>query len=341
MREGVVETFRAGGIVELVDSMVEGAAGMGSDVLVVDGRRSVTGAQVAELLAGVPAGFVASGMARGELALVGVRPGFDALVVVLGVARAGGRLAFVDPGADPAAARRRLEVDPPAWVVAEGLLYLATAPTPLRGYLRRRGFALPSLGRIDARHVRVGRRLPGMPRARSLAQLADAGGTAREALPELDPAAVVVEGAAGAQSARQLVDGIVELLDLVGGVGDDAILLGSDLRTLAIGISSGRPVHVATTTGRCDRFLDEVERSGATHVLALPVDPERLVRYCEGRGRRLPDTLRVIVLPADPEADAAVTAVVEQLRSHGPPELRVLAEGRPDATAPARLDRHE
>ncbi len=122
----------------------------------------------------IAAGLRAAGLERGDRVLFSVRPGPDAVALALGIVGAGGTVVFADPGAGEALFRARAALAAPRWVAAESLLYLASSG-PLRPLARRRGLELAPYGRLvpDARHIRAGGWLPGVPRgALPLASLA-------------------------------------------------------------------------------------------------------------------------------------------------------------------------
>lgn len=113
----------------------------------------------------IATGLRAAGLTPGDRVLFSVRPGADAVALALGIVGAGGTVVFADPGAGEALFRARAQLAAPRWVAAESLLYLASAG-PLRPVARRRGLELAPYGRLvpDARHIRAGRWLPGVPR---------------------------------------------------------------------------------------------------------------------------------------------------------------------------------
>ncbi|QNO38084.1 acyl--CoA ligase [Protaetiibacter sp. SSC-01] len=113
----------------------------------------------------IAAGLADAGLAPGDRVLFSVRPGPDAVTLALGIVGAGGTVVFADPGAGEALFRARANLAAPRWVAAESLLYLASSG-PLRPLARRRGLELAPYGRLvpDARHLRAGRWLPGVPR---------------------------------------------------------------------------------------------------------------------------------------------------------------------------------
>ncbi|PZQ90878.1 MAG: long-chain fatty acid--CoA ligase [Leifsonia xyli] len=112
----------------------------------------------------IAAGLRDAGLAPGDRVLFSVRPGADAVALALGIVGAGGTVVFADPGAGEALFRARAQLAAPRWVAAESLLYLASAG-PLRPLARRRGLELAPYARLvpEARHIRAGRWLPGVP----------------------------------------------------------------------------------------------------------------------------------------------------------------------------------
>lgn len=120
--------------------------------------------ELARRIRAIAAGLRERGLARGDRVLFSVRPGPDAVALALGIVGAGGTVVFADPGAGESLFRARAALAAPRWVAAESLLYLASSG-PLRPLARRRGLELAPYARLvpDARHIRAGRWLPGVP----------------------------------------------------------------------------------------------------------------------------------------------------------------------------------
>ncbi len=324
----VADRLRGRGFEALLDELVHAARAAGDRVLMTQGRREVTGRELADAFERVPRALADRGMRPGQVVLFGVRPGIDALVLLLGAMRAGAVVTFVDPGVGPELFERRLELLTPDWVMAESLLYVASAPTPLRGYLRRRGFTLPRLAKLPGEHVRVGRRLPGVPRSVSVDQLVGEGARATDALPaklEVDDPALVIfpSGTTGApkgvqHTGRSMTAAVRMFLEHFR-VQDDAVFYNHNIHSFVMAILLGRPTVVEPMEFRCDRFLDDVERHGVTHTFGLPVDAYRLVQYCEVNGRQLPQSLRRMILYSAP----VTVPVLERLHALAHGELEV------------------
>ncbi len=130
------------------------------------GRRTLTYGELGRRIRATAASLAREGMRQGDRVLFSVRPGPDAVVLALGIVEAGGTVVFADPGAGEALFRARAALAAPRWVAAESLLYLASS-RPFRGLARRRGLELVPYARLvpEARHLRAGRWLPGVPRA--------------------------------------------------------------------------------------------------------------------------------------------------------------------------------
>jgi acyl-CoA synthetase (AMP-forming)/AMP-acid ligase II len=327
---GIVERLRGEGFEVMVDELERAARAAGDRVLMTEGSRRVTGTELAHAFDVLPRALVAQGMRPGQVVLFGVRPGIDALLLLLAAMRTGAVVTFVDPGVGPELFERRLELLTPDWVIAESLLYFASAPTPLRGYLRRSGLTLPRLSKLPARHVRVGRRLPGVPRgSMSLdALLADRTPPADAPLPSLDvdaPSLVIfTSGTTGdpkgvqhtGRSMAAAVRLFLEHFELPPG----SVFYNHNIHSYVMAILAQVPTVVEPMQFRSDRFIADIERHGVTHTFGLPVDAYTLVQHCERTGRRLPDSLRTMVLYSAP----VTTGVLERIHAIAHEELEII-----------------
>lgn len=325
----LVERLRGGGFEQLLAELVHAAQAAGERVLMREGERTVTGTELAVAMERLPRALVDRGMRPGQVVLFGVRPGIDALLLLLAAMRTGAVVTFVDPGVGPELFERRLELLAPDWVMAESLLYVASAPTPLRGYLRRRGFTLPRLAKLPGTHVRVGPRLPFVPRSSSLSELLrDASADARELPTPLDvdsPSLVIfTSGTTGApkgvqhtgRSVTAAVRSFLEHFDVPVG----SVMYNHNIHSFVMAILLGVPTVVEPMEFRVERFVADVERHAVTHTFGLPVDAWTLVQWCERHGRQLPPSLRLMVLYSAP----VTTGVLERLHAIAHPELRVV-----------------
>ena len=153
------------GSVDLVAAVLASCDEHPGAAALTSGRRTLSYGELARRVRATAAALAREGMRTGDRVLFSVRPGPDAVVLALGIVEAGGTVVFADPGAGEALFRARAALAAPRWVAAESVLYLASSG-PLRGLARRRGLELAPYRRLvpEARHLRAGRWLPGVPR---------------------------------------------------------------------------------------------------------------------------------------------------------------------------------
>ncbi|MCW2921728.1 MAG: hypothetical protein JWL76_1602 [Thermoleophilia bacterium] len=324
---GIIERLHGAGFEVMVDELVRAARTVGDGVLMTEGRRTVTGAEVAHAFDVLPRALAARGMRPGQVVLFGVRPGIDALLLLLGAMRTGAIVTFVDPGVGSELFERRLELLAPDWVMAESLLYVASAPTPLRGYLRRRGLTLPRLSKLPGTHIRVGRRFPGVPRGESLDDLLADATVADRALPALDvdaPSLVIFTSGTtgdpkGVQHTGRSMAAAVRLFLQHFELPPDSVMYNHNIHSFVMAILAQVPTVVEPMEFRTTRFIEHCESHGVTHTFGLPVDAYTMVQYCEARDRKLPQSLRQMVLYSAP----VTTGVLERIHAIAHPQLRV------------------
>jgi acyl-CoA synthetase (AMP-forming)/AMP-acid ligase II len=150
---------------DLVAAVLASCDGHPDAAALTFGRRTLSYGELARRVRATAASLVREGMQPGDRVLFSVRPGPEAVVLALGIVEAGATVVFADPGAGEALFRARAALAAPRWVAAESLLYLASSG-PFRGLARRRGLELAPYARLvpEARHLRAGRWLPGVPR---------------------------------------------------------------------------------------------------------------------------------------------------------------------------------
>ncbi|MBN0041156.1 acyl--CoA ligase [Cellulosimicrobium cellulans] len=149
-------------------------------------REEVTYADLARRVEATATALAADGLAPGDRALFSVRPRPAGVLLAFGVVRAGGTIAFVDPGSTPELFAARVEAAGPSLATTESLLY-AVSRGPLRRLARSRGLLLPDYAGLPLRHVHAGPWLPGVPRGSRAARRLAVGPVDRGVLPELDP----------------------------------------------------------------------------------------------------------------------------------------------------------
>lgn len=161
---------------DLVGAVLEAADRHPERAAITFGRGTLAYGELAGRIRATASALRAEGFEDGDRVLFSVRPGPEAVVLALGIVLARGTVVFADPGAGEALFRSRTQLAAPRWVAAESLLYLASSP-PLRRLARRRGLELAPYATLvpEARHLRAGRWLPGVPRgALTLGRLATA-----------------------------------------------------------------------------------------------------------------------------------------------------------------------
>ena len=287
-------------------------AAPGGEVGEAGGRRISTGALVARARQ-VSAALSRRGMRPGDRALFSIRPSIAALEAILAIDDAGGAIVPVDPRMGHELFAARLPLLEPRWVFAESLLYAASAPW-LAPLLRRRGVALAALGRVPGTtRVRAGRWLPGATGTLSLDRLAheplegDAGGGARRPVPDEETASFIVftSGTTGAPKAvvhtRRSLRAILRSIEDEIALGADDVLHARDLHLILPALVAGAKVVIPRPSAFDPaRTLDELERFGVTRLFVVTGDCRALVERCEASGRRLPATLREVLIGGAP-----------------------------------------
>ncbi|MCW2924574.1 MAG: hypothetical protein JWM98_1978 [Thermoleophilia bacterium] len=326
----LVARLEGAGFEELLDELGAAARDAGDRVLMTEGRRTITGTELALAMDRLPRALAARGMGPGQVVLFGVRPGIDALLLLLAAMRTGAVVTFIDPGTGDELFASRLELLTPDWIMAETLLYVASAPTPLRGYLRRRGLGLPRLSKLPGRHVRVGGRIPGIvPKGDSLEGLLADRAASDTRLPEgLDvdaPSLVIFTSGTtgtpkGVQHTGRSVTAAVRLFIEHFDLPADAVLYNHNIHSFVMAILAGLPTVVEPMQFTPQRFIADIEAHGVTHTFGLPVDAYTLVQHCEREGRRLPASLRHMILYSAP----VTTGVLERIHAIAHPQLEVV-----------------
>ncbi|WP_431780745.1 class I adenylate-forming enzyme family protein [Streptomyces chumphonensis] len=291
-----------------------------------DGR-TLTHAELRRAVLATAAGLRSAGLAEGDRVLFSVRPGPSAVVLALGVIAAGGTVVFADPGVAPEVFAARFALAGPRWAAAESLLYAASSRLG-RPLARRRGLLLPDYGALGLRHIRAGRRLPGVPRgALSARALAAGAATGAEPAPRPDQEALVVftSGTTAAPKAVLHTRG-----SLGAGLAGCAHLLRLDERAtvhtdqLMIGVPAlvagahwtMPPLGLAPAVDPA-RFAAGL--AGATHAFCVPADLPRVLAAVADGSVRMPSSLRHLVLGGAPVPPSLLRRAAEVL-----PDVEVL-----------------
>ncbi|MEP6844246.1 MAG: class I adenylate-forming enzyme family protein [Pseudolysinimonas sp.] len=316
------------------------------------GRATLTYGELGRRIRATAASLGREGMQLGDRVLFSVRPGPDAVVLALGIVEAGGTVVFADPGAGESLFRARAALAAPRWVAAESLLYLASSG-PFRGLARRRGLELAPYARLvpEARHLRTGRWLPGVPRG----SLSVAGLASGEALATrgdtADQDALVIFTSGTTDAPKAVVHSRLSLgaglADFAAGVGlcagqrllTDQLMVG--VPALIAGAHWTMPPTGANPGARPEHYLALLP--DAEVLFAVPAALDAILRALDARPELAPTQLQTIILGGAPVLrpllrriatrfpDAAIRAV------YGMTEILpvAIADGRAKLDAPA------
>ncbi|MEO6533732.1 MAG: class I adenylate-forming enzyme family protein [Pseudolysinimonas sp.] len=274
------------------------------------GRTTLTYGDLARRIRATAASLVREGMQPGDRVLFSVRPGPDAVVLALGIVEAGGTVVFADPGAGEALFRARTALAAPRWVAAESLLYLASSRV-FRGLARRRGLELAPYARLvpEARHIRAGRWLPGVPR--HSVSVADLAGGEPERLPAQavgDQDALVIFTSGTTDAPKAVVHSRASLgaglADFAAGVGlragqrllTDQLMVG--IPALIAGAHWTMPPIGANPGARPEQYLALLP--DAEVLFAVPAALDAMLRALDSRPDLAPTKLQTIILGGAP-----------------------------------------
>ncbi|HEY4225645.1 MAG TPA: class I adenylate-forming enzyme family protein [Pseudolysinimonas sp.] len=275
------------------------------------GRTTLSYGELGRSIRATAGSLVREGMVPGDRVLFSVRPGPDAVVLALGIVLAGGTVVFADPGAGEALFRSRAALAAPGWVAAESLLYLASS-RPLRGLARRRGLELAPYARLvpEARHLRTGRWLPGVPRnAIPLHRLRDGRATASAPRPaQADQDALVIFTSGTTDAPKAVVHSRhslgAGLADFAAGVGlregqrllTDQLMVG--VPALIAGAHWTMPPMGANPGARPEQYLTLLPE--AEVLFAVPAALDAMLRALDARPSLMPRNLQTIILGGAP-----------------------------------------
>jgi len=274
------------------------------------GRRTLTYGELGSRIRATAASLVREGMKPRDRVLFSVRPGPDAVVLALGIVEAGGTVVFADPGAGEALFRARAALAAPRWVAAESLLYLASS-RPFRGLARRRGLELAPYGRLvpEARHLRAGAWLPGVPRqAISVAALATGAAETRTPPTSTDQDALVIFTSGTTDAPKAVVHSRESLgaglADFATGAGlregqrvlTDQLMVG--IPALIAGAHWTMPPTGANPGARPEQYLALLP--DAEVLFAVPAALDAMLRALDARLELAPTRLQTIILGGAP-----------------------------------------
>ncbi len=284
--------------------------------------REVSGARIRRTIArealvrrthAMARGLMARGFVRGDRVLFSVRPGIDAVCLVLAVHEIGGVLIPQDPGTSDALFTARMALLNPRWVFAESML-LGRSTGVVSRVLKRRGISFAPVGELrDVQFVRSGPWLPGLPPALSLSALIGGahgpGGVA--ARPDVDhrpdDEAFIVCTSGTTSAPKAVVHTRASLASILHTVSRELaptaqdVVYARDLHLLLPALCSGALAIVPRDfTALAPRTLRALARFEVTHAFFTTRDCRLLVEACEASSRRFPPSLRSLMIGAAP-----------------------------------------
>lgn len=317
-------------LLTLLAPLADCASGRADDLALRSARgRGLRFGELASQLRAVTSGLAHDGLQAGDRALFALRPSPEAVVLQLAVLRAGGVLVATDLGLGETVFGARLALLAPRFVLTEPILLALSRSATVRSLMRHRGIALPPLAAIpNARFVSVGRWVPGAGRTLRLAALRRPRGRAGpevERAPDDEAFIVFTSGTTGAPKGVVHSQASLEaIVGLVGGyldIGRGDVLLARDLHLVAPALLRGATV-VLPPHNRFDpaHVLSILSEARVTHAFGVPHDWQLLAEHCLLARRRLPASLRLVMLGAAP----VHRPLLARLRDVLAPETRVL-----------------
>lgn len=315
--------------------------------------RSVSRSAFLERVRAIMAGLHAQGFEPGDRVLFSVRPGINAVALVVAIHEIGGVIIPQDPGVADALFRVRMQLLRPRWIFAESVLLMNPNGVGAR-LLRWRGVSLAPIGTVQgARVVRVGPRLPGMPPSVSLGQLVRAGAGAKPAMesfaagctvsPNDDAFIVCTSGTTSAPKAvvhtRRSLAAILRTVESELKLTPDAVVYGKDLHLILPALCIGARVLIQSDLNfHGARVLKALERQRVTHAFMVTRDCRLLLDACRASGQQLSASLESLMIGAAPVR----AAFLERLRDVLPPACHAwCVYGATEVLPVARVSLHE
>lgn len=256
-------------------------------------------------------GFTAAGLEPGERVLFVVRVDVAAVVLMIAIVEAGGVLVPLDSVAGPELFSSRMALLSPRWVVAESLLFSASANPWVRRFLAWCGIKLQPLTKVEnARFVRVGRKWPGVPASQSsntLEKLGERSDNANRSNVGSEDAVIIVftSGTTGSPKAvvhsRGSMQGVFETVGSMLDTDSDDVIYARELHLILPALFAGASVIVPRRSGfSVERTLRDLKRFHVTHFFGVAAEFQQLVDHLHSHNRKLPQSLREIWIGAAP-----------------------------------------
>ena len=274
------------------------------------GGRNVGAAALNARIRAVAAGLAAAGLQSGDRVLFALRPSIDAVALLLACVHAGGAVVAADLGMGDALFATRMALVRPRWVLAESLALGLTAWEWPRRLARRAGIALPPLARVPgARPLRAGPPVPGF-RAPDVFRLPAGTAPVAPAPLDLEDEAFLVFTSGTTDRPRAVVHShrsLLATLDVLSpalALRPDDVPYSGDLHLILPALLAGACPVIPRRRPAPSRLLDDLTRFRATHVFGTPADFQGLLQTAIATGRRLPESLRLLLLGSAPVGSA-------------------------------------
>ena len=294
-------------IADLLDTIASRCrSNPGASALSQPGGCRLTYGELGRELDSLTAGLMRADLQRGDAVVFSIRACPESILLLLAIARCGGVVVAAEPGMSPRLFASRMTLLSPRWVMAESVLYALARIRLLRSALERRGVRLPNLDVAGARLLLFGPRLPWRPQALIYSDLLghELDRAPRTVDPD-DPVAVVftsgttdapkgvVHSGASAGAGIAL---IAEQLTL-----DPADRVYSDqLHMVLPALLAGAEAVIPRLRRDPGSELADVVAIRPTHAYWVPSALEEVLGASRRSGRRLPDSLKAVILGSAP-----------------------------------------
>jgi acyl-CoA synthetase (AMP-forming)/AMP-acid ligase II len=250
--------------------------------------------------------LVERGFAKGDRAVLLLRPSIDLMIVALAIVRAGGVLVIADPAMGKTVFEERIRMAEAKWLFAESIFLLLEKLSFLRPFLKRRGLEIPELQSIAIREiVNVGaipflgkHSLETMKRkvSRPIVEIS------RD---ERDDITIVfTSGTTG--NPKGVVHTLASMLATIGRIheylsmSDRDVIYDTGILLLLPALMRGAATVLGVGKFSPEKTLEAYRHYGVTKTIDVPAHLQQIVKYLEAVGQKLPETLEDYMLGAAP-----------------------------------------